>query len=118
MLLAKPEVCAERASMDNLTSLAQSVVDTMIIFLNFLHNTDPFGALMLFIFGLWRGWWVMGNTHKETTDRLEKVEEILDKLATGVQISSAVTMGVVQHAHLASPDAMQNDPSVRSQSPP
>lgn len=96
----------------NLTTSAQSIVDALGIIIDFLRSTDPVGALLLFIFGLWRGWWVMGPTHKEVLGRLIRVEGILDKLATGVQLSSAVTMGVVQRAHLvAGVDPVKSDSS-------
>lgn len=94
---------------DNIAGVAQGLVDAANILIRFLRDTDPLGTVLVFIFGLWRGWWVMGPTHTEVKKRLARLESILEKLATGVQMSTAVTMGVVRRAHLADPEGNDDD---------
>lgn len=40
----------------------------------------PFGltvSLLLFVFGLWKEWWVMGGAYKRSLDREQRYEQLV-----------------------------------------
>ena len=86
---------------EKIAEAAKGLADAGFIVIQFLKDTDPLGSALVFIFGLWRGWWVMGSTHKEVKRRLFRLEDVVEKLAIATNRSTAVTMGVVKQAHLA-----------------
>jgi hypothetical protein len=59
-----------------------------------LRSVGPFGLIILFVFGLYRRWWVMGNEFAALEKRAQKFEElalssanIAERAATVAEVS-------------------------------